>query len=88
MTNQALDRRTTTYSARLDREIPLPTPEDFILLKAAYWRHPSRSRAKAAQDGVDIEAVLQNHREDLDRSYLEENARKLDLWEPLTDLFP
>lgn len=83
---QALQRRTTVHSDRLDREIPLPTPEDFILLKAAYWQHPSRSKAKAAQDAVDIEAVAEHHHTGLDRAYLETHADDMDLWDALSEL--
>lgn len=83
---QALERGTAVHSERLDRDVPIPTPEDSILLKAAYWQHPSRSKAKAAQDAVDIEAVLDHHQGSLDLGYLREHAETLELWDELQAL--
>lgn len=82
-TSQALDRRQHLQATSVGRAFPLPTPEDFVLLKAAYWRHLSRSPRKAAQDGVDIESVLAANLDELDHAYLEENARKLEIWDPI-----
>ncbi len=81
---QALARRVEMDSPLLERRVWVPTPEDFVLLKSAYMASPARSRAKAAQDGVDVEGVARLH--DLDRSYVEENARRLGMWERLAPL--
>jgi hypothetical protein len=62
----------------------VPRPEDFVLLKSAYMVAPTRSRAKAAQDAVDVEQVARAHV--LDRAYVEEAARRLDTWERLAPL--
>lgn len=84
-TAQALDRRRMVQSGELD-EVPVPTPEDFVLLKAAYHESSQRSRAKRAADAVDIEGVIRGLRGDVDRAYLEENARRLGVWPFLSDL--
>lgn len=85
-TEQALERRQTVPSGLLDRRIPIPTPEDFILLKAAYSQGSSRSEAKATQDRLDIESVLEAHVEDLSLDELEKNARRLGVWKRLERL--
>lgn len=82
-TGQALDRRQTVDSGMLGGALPVPQPEDFVLLNAAYRASPSRSEAKSTQDLLDIEGVLEERGDDLDRSYVEENARKLGVWEDL-----
>jgi hypothetical protein len=88
MTEQALERRTRVRSGLLNREIPVPTPEDFILLKAAYHDDPGRAEAKATQDRLDIEGVVEAHGAELDRAYLEDNARDLGAWETLEPWLP
>lgn len=85
-TEQALDRRQTVHSGLLDRSIPVPTPEDFILLKAAYSQGEGRSEAKVTQDRLDIESVLDDRGGDLPLAYLEENARKLEVWDVVEPL--
>jgi hypothetical protein len=82
-TEQALDRRTDTDSGLLGRAIPVPSPEDFLLLKAAYSQAPDRGEAKANQDRLDVENVLAEHRDELDRPYLRENAEALGVWDTL-----
>lgn len=82
-TRQALARRRTVRSALVGRDVPVPTAEDFVLLKAAYMLGPHRSPRKAAQDALDIERVVGLHRAGLDRAYLEVNARKLACWTSL-----
>jgi hypothetical protein len=82
-TRQALARRRAVRSGLVARDVPVPTLEDFILLKAAYMRGPTRPPRKAAQDAVDIETVLQHHGGKLDRGYVEANARKLGVWDAL-----
>lgn len=85
-TRRALERRRRVHVERFDRQIPIPTPEDFILLKACYWRYEGRRASKKAQDGVDIESVFEANRASIEGAYLEENGRKLDVWRPLSDL--
>lgn len=85
-TGQALDRRQTVRFERFEREIPVPTADDFILLKACYWQHEGRRKAKSTQDAVDIESVYEANREAISASYVEENARELEVWDELTDL--
>jgi hypothetical protein len=82
-TEQALDRQTRATSGLVDREVPIPTPEDFILLKAAYQASPDRGEAKANQDRLDIEGVHDRFGDEIDRAYIEENARRLDVWAAL-----
>lgn len=81
---QALARRVQMPSPLVARDVWVPTPEDFILLKSAYMAHPTRARAKAAQDAVDIEAVARAYA--LDRHYLEDAARRLGTWTRLEPL--
>ena len=76
-TVQALARRTMQKSAVLGRSVPIPTPEDFILLKLAYSASPERGDRKSVQDAIDIESVVEAHRGRLDLDYLRENAKKL-----------
>lgn len=83
---QALDRRQTTDSKVAGRPVPVPTADDLILLKAAFWTASTRSARKAAQDGVDIEGIIAANRKDLDRSYLEETGKKLGVWDALGPL--
>lgn len=83
-TEQAFDRRRHLHSDLLDRGVPLPTPEDFLLLKACYWQDADRPRAKANQDELDLEGVIAAHQGGLDLTYLEENGRRLDVWDPLS----
>lgn len=83
-TDQALERRTKVESGLLGRPIPVPAVEDF-LLNAAFHAASSRSEAKATQDRLDIEGVVEEHSGDLDRTYLEENARELGVWPTLAD---
>lgn len=85
-TRQALRRRQAIDSTVVGRPVPVPTPEDFLLLKAAFWVAPSRSRRKAAQDGVDLEGVVDAHRDDLDLAYLEDNGEKLGVWDDLREV--
>lgn len=85
---QALDRKQTLPSQLLQREVPVPRPEDFILLKAAYWLHEARSDAKAAQDAVDIEAVADTHEATLDLAYIQNNAQRLGVHQDLSELLP
>lgn len=73
-------------SKLLGRDVEVPTPEDFILLKSAYMVSPTRSRAKAAQDAVDVEGVARFHA--LDSAYVEQNARRLGTWDRLAPLLP
>ena len=84
-TLQALARRTSIPSALLARDIPVPTREDLILLKAAFYIAPWRSRRKAAQDGVDIESLIV-HAPSLDVAYLRENGEKLGVWATLAEI--
>lgn len=89
-TGQALDRRQRVESGLLSREIPVPTPEDFVLLKAAYMEASGRSEAKRNQDRLDIERVVEEHRgegkdEAFDRAYVEEHAQELGVWDALRD---
>lgn len=84
-TERALERRTKVESGLLGRRIPVPAAEDFLLLKAAFHAASSRSEAKATQDRLDIEGVVEEHRGDLDRPYIEENARELGVWSTLAD---
>jgi hypothetical protein len=81
---QALERRVGLRSAALGREIPVPQREDIILLKTAFHAAPWRSRRKAAQDAVDIEALLE-YSPTLDEQYLRENAEKLGVWPTLKE---
>lgn len=82
-TGQALDRRTSAPSGLLETDIPVPAPEDFILLKAVYHRSPERRESKANQDLLDIEGVVDRYRDTMDDGYLEENARELNVWDLL-----
>lgn len=81
---EALARRVAMASPALGRTIWVPTPEDFVLLKSAYMASPSRSRAKAAQDAVDIEMVSRAHELDLGR--VEDAATRLGTWARLAPL--
>lgn len=71
-------------SELLGRDVPVPTPEDFVLLKAAHMVHPSRRRTKAAQDALDIEAVARANA--LDETYVQPRAERLGLWDALAPL--
>lgn len=82
-TEQAFDRRETVQSDLLDRDLHLPTPEDFLLLKACYWQAADRPAAKANQDELDIEGVIAGHQGSLDVDYLEANGQRLDVREAL-----
>lgn len=84
-TRQALDRRTQIRSALLQREVPVPTREDLILLKSSFYVAPWRSRRKAAQDGVDIDHLV-TFAPDLDLDYLRENAERLGVWPALSEI--
>lgn len=85
-TRQALERRQTVESSLLDREIPIPTAEDFVLLKAAYWQSDGRAEAKANQDRLDIEGVVEAHGPEMDLGYVKENATQLAVWDDLAPL--
>lgn len=63
----------------LERDGPIPTPEDLILLELAHRVHPSHSKRKAVQDGLDIEGVVLAHEGGLDEDYLREHAARLGL---------
>jgi hypothetical protein len=75
---QALQGRVEMASPLLGRRIWVPSSEDFVLLKSAYMTSTTRSRAKAAQDALDIEAVAQAHKLDLTR--VEAQAIRLGTW--------
>lgn len=79
MTRQALERRRWVESDDLGN-VPIPTPEDFMLLKSAFHQSPTRSKVKRASDGIDIESVVKRHGERLDSAYVEKNARRLGTW--------
>lgn len=83
-TRQALERRQRVHSPSLAREVPIPTPEDFVLLKACYLGDEGRSRAKLAQDALDVEGVAAAF--PLDQKYVRENAERLGVWERLAPL--
>lgn len=83
---QALARTTQIHSELAERKIPVVTAEDFLLMKSAYSQHPSRRRAKAAQDLVDMDAVVRQRRDVLDMKYLKENASRLGTWDLLQGL--
>lgn len=85
-TEQALDRRQPVTSGLLDQEIPVPSPEDFVLLKEMYRTSPTRGEAKATQDRLDIEGVVEAHRDDLELTYLEETGSQLGVWSSLEAL--
>jgi hypothetical protein len=85
-TRQALERRQTVKSGMLGQEIPIPRVEDFILLKSAYMTSPARSTRKAAQDGVDVETLMQRTAGTLDAAYVEAAARQLGTWDALRPL--
>lgn len=87
LTKQALARRVTRESALLGRKVAVPTPEDFMLMKAAHMASASRSERKRAQDALDIEQVAAASLT-LDRAYLREHATRLGLWEQLERLLP
>lgn len=84
-TKQALERRVEISSGLLGRKVPIPTREDLILLKTAFYLAPSRSRRKAAQDGVDIESLIA-HAPELDMRYLRANAERLGVWPTLSEI--
>lgn len=87
-TEAALERGRTTEADAFPRPLRLPTAEDFLVMKAAYSAHPSRSRRKAAQDGVDLESVVETQGKAIDWSQVEEGARDLGCWGELADLDP
>lgn len=82
-TRQALDRRRPLPSALLGRVVPLPTAEDFVLLKLANMKQPGRPHSKLAQDEIDVQTVLDRAGPKLDGSYLRSNAAQLSVVEPL-----
>lgn len=84
-TMQALKRRQLVQSELLGRLVPVPRPEDAILLKAAFAGAPRRTPGKRAQDLVDIEAIAQAAGT-LDRTYLSQNAAKLGVSERVAAL--
>lgn len=86
LTRQALERRRLLPSALLQRDVPVPRVEEFVLMKAAHMASPSRSPRKAAQDALDIEAVLAAHEGALDRQGMERDARRLGVWERVAPL--
>lgn len=83
-TRQALERRQRVHSPTLALDVPVPTPEDFVVLKACYLGDAKRSRAKLAQDALDIEGVAAAF--PLDRAYVQGNAERLGAWERLQPL--
>lgn len=83
-TRQALERRQRVHSPSLAREVPIPTPEDFVLLKACYLGSAHRSRAKLAQDALDIEGVVAAF--PLDKAYVQTTAERLGAWGVLSPL--
>lgn len=85
-TRQAVRRRRPVESPEVGRSVPAPTVEDFLVMKAAYSRSPSRSQAKAAQDAVDLEAVIESRRDEIDWDFVEEHSRSLGCWDVLEPL--
>lgn len=83
-TRQALDRRQVIRSASLAREVAIPRPEDFVLLKTCYLASAGRRAAKRAQDALDVQSVAAAF--PLDRAYLRGNAEKLGVWDALAPL--
>lgn len=86
LTRQALERRWMARSELLGREVPVPTVEDFILMKAAHMVSPTRSTRKSMQDGVDITQVVAAAERPLDGDYLKRNAERLGVWSALQPL--
>lgn len=86
-TRQALAQRRSTPNPYGDEPLWIPRLEDLILLKAAFMIATDRSRRKSAQDGVDIETLIARA-DALDLPYLEQNARKLGVWEALAPMLP
>lgn len=84
-TKQALERRMRGRVEALGLTVPIPSIEDFILMKACHMVHPSRRRSKSAQDAVDIESVAAVVAP-FDLPYLKENGTKLGCWEALEPL--
>lgn len=76
-TRQALERRQVLPSRLLRMDVPIPRPEDFVLLKASFMLSPNRSPRKRTQDALDIDGVLAAHPGRMNRDYLQANARKL-----------
>lgn len=85
-TRQALERRREGAVAVLGRPVPLPTVEDFLVLKAAYHEAPGRRPRKRAQDGVDLENVILGHGDRIDWSYVEARARDVGCWDVLEEI--
>lgn len=85
-TRQALERGDRVSSEALGLELPVPTVEDFVLLKLAYATSKTRSPRKANQDLLDLDGVVDGHRDRLDRAFLRENAERLGLTDALDDL--
>lgn len=86
LTAQALARRQQFRSEVLERKVPVPTPEDFVLMKSAFMVASTRSRRKGVQDALDIEGVADARRGEWDAAYVEVNARRLGTWDALRPL--
>lgn len=87
-TREAVDRGTLVDAEAFPRPLRIPTVEDFLVMKAAYSAHASRSRRKAAQDAVDLETVVETQGKAIDWGQVEEGARDLGCWDELADLDP
>lgn len=74
LTKMALARRVSIPVGKAT--VPVGTPEDLLLMKAATSCHPSRPSFKRATDIADL-GMLIDAEPGLDLAYLVENARKL-----------
>ncbi|MHB8586244.1 MAG: hypothetical protein ACYDDF_10485 [Thermoplasmatota archaeon] len=85
-TIQALKRRKTVSSALLGRDVEVVSPEDFILSKLCFTTMPDRSARKVAQDGIDIDNVIERN-DSLDLGYLRRTADELGVLGRLDEFF-
>ena len=75
-TRQALARRVVASSGTAVANVPVATPEDLLLLKAAAASHPSRPSFKRATDVADL-GLLVDAEPGFDLPYLKRNASAL-----------
>jgi hypothetical protein len=71
---RALGRRRAVMLESLGKHVWLIAPEDLVVMKLLQSRQPGRLRAKAAQDLVDIEMMVQVRRGKFDEELMRREA--------------